>query len=399
MKVLGFTGGRADYGQLVPVFRRLRDIPGVELDLVVCGSHLRWEFGHTQDEIEADGFRVALRADILSHPDTPGGVCAAMADLLRALGPHLESRRPDVALLLGDRYETLCMAVACTLNNLPVAHICGGEATFGAMDEAFRHSITKMSRLHFPSCEAYRRRIIQLGEDPADVYAVGSLGVEIIEGLRLLPRQRMEEDLGIALGERTVLVTFHPATLENEPVAAQIDALLGGLDSVEDLKMVFTKANADPGGRAINEAMEAYAAAHPGRVKVFDSLGQLRYLSAASCCGAVVGNSSSGITEAPSLRVPTVNIGTRQQGRIRAESVIDCRAGTEDIARAVEMALSPEFRSLAARVENPYRGLNASRDIVDILLDRVPGLSAKKRFHDLPGMFFPAGPGGAGGQP
>jgi GDP/UDP-N,N'-diacetylbacillosamine 2-epimerase (hydrolysing) len=290
---------------------------------------------------------------------------------------------PDLVLLLGDRFEIFAAATAAMVARIPIAHCHGGETTQGAFDEPIRHSITKMSHLHFTSTEEYRQRIIQLGEQPGTVYNVGALGIENINKLKLLSREAFEESIGFKLNKQNILVTFHPVTLENATAEKQFTALLGAIDELKDTAIIFTKANADTDGRIINQLIDKYVAGHSDKSIAFTSLGQLRYLSALQFMDVVVGNSSSGLIEVPSFKTPTINIGDRQRGRIRAASVIDCGPELAEIKNAIDKALSSSFRESLKQVENPYGSKNASEDIIGVIKSTPLDNLLKKEFYDI----------------
>lgn len=377
------TGTRAEYGLLKSLIAHVADHPALEMSLVVTGAHLSPEHGLTVTEIEADGFPIADRIPILSEDDTPTGVSAAMGAATAGFGEAFARLRPDIVVLLGDRYEILAAAAAALVATIPVAHIAGGEITEGAIDESIRHAVTKLSHLHFVAADSYRLRVIQLGEDPARVFTVGGLGSEAAKTLDLLDRAELEDSLGLSLGTRSLLVTFHPPTLDPGQAAAQMRAMLDALDRLgEDVALIFTMPNADAGGRALAAQLHAFAADRTN-ARVFDSLGQLRYLSAMAQVNGVVGNSSSGLAEAPSFGIGTVNIGDRQDGRLRAASVIDCAPETDAIHAALVRLLSPEFAAVAQAAENPYAKGDASQAIVEVLADHPLEGLVRKRFHDL----------------
>ena len=382
-KIAVVTGTRADFGLLRPVLRGLQESLDVELLLFVTGTHLSPEFGMTINEIETDGFPIKEKIEILLDSDSSVGVGKSMGLAMMGFAEAFARYSPDITVLLGDRYETFCAAAAATISRVPIAHIHGGELTLGAIDDAFRHSITKMSQLHFPATEEYRQRIVQMGERPENVYNVGSLGVEQTLCIIQQTRENLEADLKITLKELNFLVTFHPATLSTETIEKQIEALFAALDHFPEAFIIFTKANADMAGREINARLEEYAIARPGRAAVFASLGQVRYLSLLRLCDAVIGNSSSGIIEAPTIGTPTVNIGERQEGRVKAESVFDCRSDAEDIIRNIRSALEFKHRNNPWVVVNPYFKEHTSGKIVEKLLDRLPKLSVKKNFYSL----------------
>lgn len=386
-KICFFTGTRAEYGLLAPLMHEVQKGPGLELQLIVSGMHLSPEFGLTYRAIEDEGFRIDEKVEILLGTDTPTGISDSISLGIRGISRALNRLQPDLLILLGDRFEAFAAATAAWVHRIPIAHLHGGETTQGALDEAFRHAITKMSHLHFASTEVYRQRIIQLGEDPRQVFNVGAIGLEVIERLELLSKSELEADLGFSFGETNLLVTFHPATLERQSAETQFKELLLALDQLAPAKVIFTKANADTDGRMINRLIDLYVSEHPERTLASPSLGQLRYLSAMRQVDAVVGNSSSGIIEAPSLGIPTVNIGDRQKGRVKTASVIDCEPTTETILAACRKALTKELKKIAATVENPYKQSNTSRKIVEILISADLS-ELKKVFFDLPANCF-----------
>lgn len=383
-KVCVFTGTRAEYGQLEPLMRLLDRDRDIRLQILVSGTHLSPEFGLTYKAIEEDGFTINEKVEMLESSDSPAGICSSMGRGLAGYGEAFERLKPSILIIAGDRYEALAAATAAAVCSIPIAHLHGGEITLGATDELYRHAITKLSQLHLAATEEYRQRIIQMGESPDRVFNVGALAVENTIRMELLPKNELEDDLGFKMGDSCLLITFHPATMDDSPAAEQMMSLLTALDKLEGIRMIFTKANADSGGRTINELIDNYAQANPEKAVAFTSLGQLRYLSAMSHAAAVVGNSSSGITEAPAMKTPTVNIGSRQQGRVRAESVIDCPAESKDIAKAVEKALSPEFKAVAKATSNPYFQEETSQKMLEIIKDFKTGTGICKAFHDLP---------------
>jgi UDP-hydrolysing UDP-N-acetyl-D-glucosamine 2-epimerase len=384
-KVCLFTSTRADFGLLSGLARAIRAVPTLRLQVLVSGTHLSPAHGETVREIEACGFAPDAKVPILEagEGDDPTAICRVMGRATAGYGEALRALAPDVLVILGDRYEAFCCAAAAQVCRVPVAHIHGGETTEGAVDEAFRHAITKMSHLHFPCCEAYRQRIVQLGEDPERVHNVGALGVESIRTLKLLTRNELAASLSFSLDAPYFLVTFHPVTLEEGSGAEQVGALTEALARFPEYAVVMTGVNADPGGGAIEARLRAFAQARPGRVLYAQSLGQLRYLSAMRHCEAVVGNSSSGILEAPAFSVPTVNIGDRQKGRVRAASVVDCAPCADAIEAALRRCASTDFRAAAAEQANPFDGGATSARITAILAG-APLLDLKKRFRDLP---------------
>ncbi|MGV1099875.1 UDP-N-acetylglucosamine 2-epimerase [Thiovibrio sp. JS02] len=382
-KICVFTGTRADYGLLQPLMREIAESPELELQVLASGMHLSPEFGDTYREIENDGFKIDARAEILLSSDTPVGIAKSTGLGLINYSETITRLQPDLVVILGDRFEAFAMAASAVICKIPVAHLHGGELSFGVMDEAFRHAISKMSHLHFTSTEEYRQRVIQLGEDPARVFQVGAPGIENIRKLRLLDKEALARAIDFPLNTDYALVTFHPVTLAAQGCEEQFRALLAALDSLPGLALIFTKANADTDGRIINKLIDRYTQDN-ARAIAFTSMGQLRYLSAMRHAALVIGNSSSGIIEAPSFGVPTVNIGDRQKGRIRAKSVIDCAPTRDAIAGALTEGMSPEFRARARQTENPYERPDTARNICKILKEYDLDGIIKKEFYDLP---------------
>lgn len=354
------------------------------LQLIVTGAHLAPKFGETYKVIEEDGFTIDERIDIESGGDTPAQVSKSMGLAVIGMAGAYERLEPDILVLLGDRFEMLAAAQAAVVALLPIAHIHGGEATEGAMDEAFRHAITKMAHLHFVSTGEYRDRVIQLGEAPERVFNVGAPGLDNVFNLRLLGLSELERSIGFALDKDYFLITYHPVTLGGGDPAQAVEELISALESFPDHKVIVTGTNADPGHDRITGAWNDYAASNPGRVSLNASLGQLRYLRAMKHAAAVIGNSSSGIIEAPAMGVPTVNLGARQRGRVRAASVIDCAETAKDIAEAVTKALSGDFSKTVEAAANPYGTGGASKRILDILKGADLSDVLMKRFHDIP---------------
>ena len=383
-KLCVVTATRAEYGLLAPIIEKLRQEPDVEVHLVVTGAHLSPEFGSTVREIEAAGTPIDRRIDILLSADSPAGASKTMALALMGFADYFEDARPDALLLLGDRFELLAVGAAAMNERIPIVHLYGGETTEGAVDEAVRHSLTKMAALHFTGSEASRKRVIQMGEAPERVFAVGAMGPENALNMPKLTRRQLEESLQCSLGARYAVLTYHPVTLESSPAEKQVDALARAVERFPEITFLCTKANADAGGRAINERLLALSQ-ESGHVLLFDSLGAQRYLSAVSGAEFVIGNSSSGLSEVPSLGVPTINIGDRQKGREHGPSVIDCPAEEEAIAAAIRYALTPEAKEIASRRENPYGDGNASARIAEITADflRNGCLSVQKTFYDI----------------
>ncbi len=379
------TGTRAEYGLLRWLMEGIRQSPKLTLQVIATGAHLSPEFGLTYRDIEADGFVIDRKVEMLLTSDTSVGVAKSMGLAMIGFGDAFAELRPDLVLVLGDRYEVFSAAAAATIARIPIAHLHGGETTEGAFDEALRHSITKMAHLHFVAAQTYRRRVIQLGEDPARVFLVGGLGIDNMLKLNLLDRAALEAALDFKLGPKNLLITFHPATLEQGAASGQMGELLAALDTLPDTHLIFTMPNADTEGRALSRQLEAYVAGRPN-AKVFASLGQLRYLSAIAQVDVVVGNSSSGLAEVPSFRKATVNIGDRQKGRLKAQSVIDCAADRESIKTALAQAYSAEFQASLSQVRSPYGDGGASQKILNILETHDFSGSLKKTFHDIPNV-------------
>jgi UDP-N-acetylglucosamine 2-epimerase (non-hydrolysing)/GDP/UDP-N,N'-diacetylbacillosamine 2-epimerase (hydrolysing) len=382
-KICVVTGTRAEYGLLYWLMKEIHADSDLQLQLIVTGMHLSPEFGLTYRTIEEDGFHIDEKVEMLLSSDTPVGIAKSLGLGVIGFADALERLQPDLLVMLGDRYEILAAAQAALVARIPVAHISGGEKTEGAIDEAIRHSITKMSHLHFVAAEPYRLRVIQLGEDPAKVFNFGDPGLDNINRLKLLDLNELEKLLNFTLGGIYFLVTFHPVTLDKEDPAVALTALFSALDNFPEVKIIITKPNADTGGRVIIEKIDAYARENCDRVFVSTSLGQVRYLSAMKHCSVVIGNSSSGIVEAPAMKKATVNIGRRQTGRLKASSIIDCRDKVEEIVLAIRTALSPGFQEGLCKVGSLYGAGNTSFDIKECLKQiDLQGIHMKQ-FHDL----------------
>lgn len=381
-KICVVTGSRAEYGLLYWVLREIKSARNLELQLLVTGMHLSPEFGSTVRQIEKDGFEIKYKVEMLLSSDSAVGVTKSTGLGMIGFADAFDALRPDCVLMLGDRFELLAAASAALLAVIPIAHIHGGEVTSGAFDDAIRHSITKMAHLHFTSTGSYRNRVIQLGESPDRVFNVGAPGVESIHRLEFRQKSDLEEELGIELGARSLLVTFHPVTLEPGSATRDFRAILDALDKFEDMSLVFTKANADTEGRMINSMIDDYVAAHSSAV-AHTSLGQLNYLSTLKYVSGVIGNSSSGIIEAPSFKIGTVNIGDRQMGRVKAESVIDCEPSSKGILMALKTMFSSEFQQHLTGIVNPHDSGDVAGQIVRVLQEvRLDSLN-KKQFYDL----------------
>lgn len=383
MKVCIATGTRAEYGLLKPLIEKISADDDFTLQLLVTGAHLSPEFGLTYRQIEADGYEIDAKVEMLLSSDTAEGITKSMGLGMIGYADAFKRLSPDLLVILGDRYEMLSIASTALIFRIPIAHIHGGELTEGAYDDAIRHAITKMSALHFTSTEAYRQRVIQLGEQPERVFNVGAIGLDNFQSLQLLSKQELEVDLHITFHPYNYLVGFHPETLSYQSVEEQFDALLHAIDMQTDSFFIFTKANADTNGRIINQMMEAYVKKNPEKSALFASLGSLRYLSVMKQVTAVVGNSSSGILEAPSAQTATINIGDRQKGRIQAESIVNCSTQKEDILQAFQKVQSEDFRNKLNDITNPYGKGNASNQIIGIFkLISVDKLS-QKTFYDI----------------
>lgn len=380
-KICVVTGTRAEYGLLYWLMKEIQTDSDLQLQLIVTGMHLSPEFGLTYKTIEEDGFFIDEKVEMLLSSDTPVGIAKSIGLGVIGIADALDRLKPDIMVALGDRYEILAAAQAALVAKIPVAHIHGGETTEGAIDESIRHAITKMSHLHFVAAEPYRTRIIQLGEHPDTVYNVGALGIENIKRLQLLDKIQLEQSINFELGTTCFLVTYHPATLGAASPQTAMQALLDALDLFPDAKIVFTKPNSDTDGRILGQMIDEYALHNKGRVAVFTSMGQVRYLSALQLVDAVIGNSSSGIIEAPACNTPTVNIGDRQSGRLKASSIIDCLETTASIVAAIKKALSLQFRDETKRGVSPYGYGESASHIKDRL--KQAKLSCTKRFYDL----------------
>jgi GDP/UDP-N,N'-diacetylbacillosamine 2-epimerase (hydrolysing) len=381
-KICVVTGTRAEYGLLYWVMKSLQNDTDFILQLCVTGMHLSPEFGLTYRNIESDGFKIDKKIEMLLSSDTSVGISKSIALGVSGFSEALEELRPDLVLILGDRFEMLSVAIAATIARIPIAHCHGGESTEGLIDEPIRHAVTKMSHIHFTATEKYRQRVIQLGEQPQYVLNVGALGIENINRLKLLTREEFEKSIGFPLGKRNILVTFHPVTLENATAETQFNALSRALAELEETVIIFTKPNADTDGRVIIRLIDEFVSKYP-QAKSFVSLGQLRYLSALQFMDAVVGNSSSGLIEVPSFKTATINIGDRQRGRILADSVISCSPEYEHIKEALNRAFSGSFRATLSQVENPYGKDNSSEAIIKMLkATSFEGL-VKKVFHEI----------------
>ncbi|MCT7516375.1 UDP-N-acetylglucosamine 2-epimerase [Aliarcobacter cryaerophilus] len=383
-KICVVTGTRAEYGLLYWFLKEIESDKELQLQVIVTGMHLSPEFGLTYKEIEKE-FKINKKIEMLLSSDTSVGISKSMGLAQISFAESYDELKPDIVIVLGDRYEIFSATSAAMIARIPIAHIHGGEKTEGAFDESIRHSITKMSHLHFTATNEYKNRVIQLGEHPSRVFNVGGMGIENIKRLKLLSKDEFEKSIEFKLNSKNILVTFHPVTLENSTAKEQFQQLLDAIDELEDTNIIFTKANSDTDGRVINQMIDEYVTKNSHKSIVFTSLGQLRYLSALQYVDAVVGNSSSGLAEAPSFRIGTINIGDRQKGRIKASSVIDCEANKNSIVKAFEKLYSKEFQNSLINVKNPYGDGCASKRIVEILKNVDLKNILKKSFYDLRG--------------
>ena len=380
-KICVITGTRAEYGLLRQVLFGINSSSVLKLQLVVTGMHLSSEYGSTIQEIEADGFRVDKKVEMVPSSDGVGELTKCMGEGLIRFSEVLSELRPDLLLVLGDRYEIFIAVIAAMISGIPIAHLHGGEVTQGAFDEAMRHSITKMAHLHFVAASEYEKRVIQLGEQPESVYKVGGLGVDIIVQQKLLTLQELERLLGFKFYSRNFLITYHPETIGNNG-CAHLDELFAALDELDDTGLIFTLPNSDPGGRIISKRIQMYCATK-AHARSYSSLGQMKYFSCMKYVDGVIGNSSSGILEAPSFKKGTINIGDRQLGRLRASSVIDCEPTRQSISSSIHRLYSKQFQDMLEKVENPYGRGGASKAILKVLEKVDFQKLIKKSFYNL----------------
>jgi GDP/UDP-N,N'-diacetylbacillosamine 2-epimerase (hydrolysing) len=380
-KICVITGTRAEYGLLYYLMKEIENDPELELQIIVTGMHLSPEFGLTYKEIEKE-FTITKKIEMLLSSDTPVGISKSMGLAQISFAECFEELKPDLVVMLGDRYEIFSAASAAMIARIPIAHLHGGETTEGAFDESIRHSITKMAHLHFTAAEVYRDRVIQLGEHPDRVFNVGGMGIDAIKRITLLEKSELEKSINFTFGPKNLLVTFHPVTLESHTATEQFQALLNALDTLEDTHIIFTKANSDTDGRIINTMIDTYVS-HNTKAVAFASMGQLRYLSALQFVDAVVGNSSSGLLEAPSFHIGTINIGDRQKGRLKASSIIDCDSTKKNILKGFEILYSDTFQKILKTVTNPYGEGGASKKITKVLKTVSLLDILKKSFYDV----------------
>lgn len=382
-KICIITGSRAEYGLLSGLMSAIQKEEQLQLQIIVTNMHLSSKFGLTYKEIEKDGFYIDKKVQMLLSSDTANATTKSVGLAIIGFADAYEDLQPDLIVLLGDRYEMLAAASAALFYKIPIAHIHGGEITEGAYDDSIRHAITKMSHLHFTSTETYRKRVIQLGEQPDSVFNVGALGVENMKRVNLLSKAELEKSINFGFGDQAILVTFHPVTLENQTSREQCENLLAILDEFNDYRIIFTQSNSDTDGRIIYNLINQFVQDHPKRSIVFPSLGLVRYLSAIQYVKAVVGNSSSGILEVPGFGIPSLNIGNRQKGRIAAKSVIHCGVQKEEIREGLLKALSEEHAVISKNVSNPYEKTGTTMAILDILKSYPLTNLIQKSFYNL----------------
>lgn len=383
-KVCILTATRAEYGLLKPIIKKLMEVPDFDVCVVATGAHLSPEFGLTYRDIENDGIKIDDKIEILLSADTPSSISKSMGLAMMGFADYFKRTAPDILLVLGDRYETLSVCCAAMNQRIPIAHLYGGETTEGAVDESIRHCITKLSYLHFTSTQEYAKRVVQLGEHPDRIRCVGGIGIESILNEKLMSKCELETSLKWSLEKPYAVVTFHPVTLEDDLAGQQAKQLLDAVSKFDDMQFIITKANADSSGRIINQKIDDYVKENDNAV-AFESLGLIRYLSALKYAAMVIGNSSSGLLEAPSFGIPTVNIGDRQKGRLQADSVINCKPETSEILEAINLALSEEFQRKAKQTVNPYGDGHTSDKVVESIKEFLlkQRIDLKKEFYDL----------------
>ena len=382
-KICVFTGGRAEYGILLPLLKILQAKKNIDLTILVSGMHLSREFGLTYKEIEKDGFECTEKVEMILSSDNPRSTCKSMGLGMISFSDALTRLNPDFLVVLGDRFESMSVVTTAMVCRIPVAHIQGGEMTLGAIDDHIRHCITKMSYLHFVTTGEYMNRVIQLGEAPERVFNVGALNVDSMKKIDILTKKKLEIEINFPIDERTILVTFHPITLENDTSEKYFSNLIMAIKKARNLRIIFTYTNADTEGRVINAMIDQYVEENPKTSIAFSSLGQLKYISCLKYIGAIVGNSSSGIIETPTFKTPTVNIGDRELGRVMAKNVICCSHDAMSIKNAIDKSLSLEFKSSLKDMINPYEKKNTAVAIADILTKIEIPESIKKTFYDL----------------
>lgn len=384
-KICFITGSRAEFGLLRLLMQGVHDAPSCELQIVATGMHLSSDYGLTFKEIEQAGLKIDYKIDMQLSSDRPASITKSIGIGVIGFADAYEDLQPDLVVVLGDRFELIAAVTAALIACIPVAHLHGGETTEGAFDDAIRHSITKMSHLHFVAAPEYARRVIQLGEHPDRVFLVGGLGVDAIKNIELLNKEDLEKSLDLKFGDKNLLITFHPVTLDRHNSSCQMSALLDVLSGLEGTQLIFTMPNADTGSHELILMIQEFIKANPNS-RFYTSLGQLRYLSCMQFVDGVIGNSSSGLLEAPSMGIGTIDIGDRQKGRLSASSVIHCAPNRHEIQKALHQLYSPEFRSNLKEVLSPYGNGGASQKILKVIGSHSLNGLLKKSFYDLPGL-------------
>lgn len=384
-KICVVTGTRAEYGLLSRLMRMIKDSRNTQLQVIATNMHLSPKYGNTFQEIEEDGFTIDYKIPIIDDNDEDNAVSTvkSMAKALSGFADAYNSLKPDLVVVLGDRYEILAATEAALIERIPIAHIHGGEVTEGAFDDAIRHSITKMSNLHFTATEEYRKRVIQLGEQPDKVFYVGALGVENIKKLHLMGKEEIEREIDFIIDDKTIIVTYHPVTLGERTAKEDIEDFIAALEERKDLRVIFTMPNSDTGSQFIVDAINEFTTRNADRSKAFKSLGVIRYLSVMKQAVAAVGNSSSGVLEVPSFGIPSLDIGDRQKGRLAADSVFHCKSDKESVLKGLDSVLSKHFRELAQFVHNPYEKENTAGEIFNVISTYPLGHLKQKHFYDL----------------
>jgi GDP/UDP-N,N'-diacetylbacillosamine 2-epimerase (hydrolysing) len=382
-KICVVTGTRAEYGLLYWLMKSIEDDPNLELQVIATGMHLSPEFGSTYKEIERDGFRINKKVEMILSADTPSAIAKSTGLGMIGFADALEELKPDILMVLGDRFELLAAAFAAVVARIPIGHIHGGETTIGAFDEAIRHSITKMSWWHFVAADEYEKRVIQLGENPGRVFNVGGLGVDAIKKTNLLSKDKLMTKTGIKFGKKNLLITYHPVTLENKTSQQDFKSILDVLSEIKDIYLIFTMPNADSDGRIIKKMISDFVFNQSERSISFTSMGSLNYLSTLQYVDGVVGNSSSGLAEAPTFKIGTINIGDRQKGRLKVESIIDCEPTKKSIKLAIDKLYGHKFQKDLHSVQNPYGDGDAIEKIMSILSNKPIPEEMKKYFYDL----------------
>mgnify|MGYP006416113723 CR=1 FL=1 len=382
-KICVVTGTRAEYGLLRWIMDGIDKSDTLDLQVIATGMHLSPEFGLTYKEIEKDGFKIDRKIEMLLSSDTPSAISKSTGLGLIGMADAYKALNPDIVVVLGDRFEIMAASLAALFAAIPIAHIHGGETTEGAFDESIRHSITKMAWWHFVAAVEYEKRVIQLGEDPKRVFNVGGLGVDAIKRNKLLSKKDLINKTGMKFGKKNLLITYHPVTLEKQTSEQNFQILLDVLDDLKDMYLIFTMPNADSDGRIIKKMINDFVNCHPGKAISFTSMGHLNYLSTLQLVDGVVGNSSSGLAEAPTFKIGTINIGDRQKGRLKANSVIDCEPTKKAIKKALDKLYSKNFQRNIDTVKNPYGEGDAIEKIIKLLINQPIPAEIKKEFHDL----------------